>query len=92
MRQSILRDTLRWSCVAVPTAGLLVAVAAAGFAVLGKGETGCRAADLAGAVGFLSVQTLGPIAIWVACRRVWACTAAREISRISMPLSFLVSP
>ena len=71
MRRSMFREALRWSCIAVPAAAFLVAVAALGFAVLGKGETAFRTADLARAVGFLLVQTLGPIAIWIALTTRW---------------------
>lgn len=67
----MLREVVGWSCLAIPTAGLLVAIAAFGFEAAGQSYSSFEASSLPGALAFLLWQTVGAVALWVGLTTRW---------------------
>ena len=79
-----------WSAIALPTAAILIAVAAVAFSLL-DGETGPRAgSDFASAAAFAVLQTLAPIAIWVLLTTRWP-TLRRHLALEGVLFPFAVA-
>ncbi len=84
MGRGLFGEVLLWSCAAIPAAGALVAVAALVFALLDEGAGGFQAGDLASALGFLLLQTLGPIVVWSVLRRWWPPLRAHFLLEVAL--------
>lgn len=80
-------EVARWSCIAVPAAGLLIAFAVAGFAALGSAYSTFQTSSVGESLGFLLWQTLGSIVVWVALTTRWRALRRRlALEAVLFPL------
>ena len=67
----MIREMLHWAVFAIPTAGLLVAIAIVGLIASGITKPALHLEEWIDPAGFLLLQTLGPIALWGALTHRW---------------------